>query len=162
MKDWNKIEELVETSREFVLTEKERKMISIAEQKAFEDNVPTIKKHLDEVEHKLKNLGFWVENNLTNDGMRFRFSLEDYYGPGGISSTFHISGPLVLGVINPAGDELSSFYNNDIDECIQIGLDFNENEFSDYLLLQIENYLMPNNLITSKDQYERFRSILKN
>ena len=111
---------------------------------------------------KLKALGFWVENNVTEQGTRFRFSLQGYYGPGGFSTQFHISGPLVLGLINPAGDELASFYPNDIDQCFLMGLDFDKTKFEQFVLKQIENYLQPENLITSKEQYDRFRALLSN
>ncbi|MBL4831263.1 MAG: hypothetical protein JKY55_15425 [Aliivibrio sp.] len=162
MSIWEEIELLVGASQEFVLTDDERKMVADAEQSAFESNYEAIKIILDKTEQKITTLGFWVENVLSKEGLRFRFNFPGYYGPGGISSQFHISGPLVLGEINPAGDPIASFYINDIDLCHKIGHDFEKGAFEVYLTNVIKKYLMPENLITSKEQYEHFRNILKN
>ncbi|OMO21235.1 hypothetical protein [Vibrio lentus] len=160
MSTWNKIEELVLASKDFILTDAERKLIVGEEQQAYERNMPVIVEILDMTESKLEKLGFWVENMVTKEGARFRFSLQGYYGPGGFSSQYHISGPLVLGLINPAGNELASFYPNDIDQCFLMGLDFEKTKFDQFVIKQIENYLQPENLITSKEQYDRFRTLL--
>jgi len=162
MGNWNNIEKLVLASKDFILTEEERQLIVKEEQQAYVTNMPAIIEVLNMAELKLKALGFWVENNVTEQGARFRFSLQGYYGPGGFSTQFHISGPLVLGLINPAGNELASFYPNDIDQCFLMGLDFDKTKFEQFVLKQIENYLQPENLITSKEQYDRFRSLLSN
>ncbi|TXX99440.1 hypothetical protein [Vibrio mimicus] len=162
MGNWNNIEKLVLASKDFILTEEERQLIVKEEQQAYVTNMPEIIEVLNMAELKLKALGFWVENNVTEQGARFRFSLQGYYGPGGFSTQFHISGPLVLGLINPAGNELASFYPNDIDQCFLMGLDFDKTKFEQFVLKQIENYLQPENLITSKEQYDRFRALLSN
>ncbi|EKO3417837.1 hypothetical protein ACRJBZ_000221 [Vibrio fluvialis] len=162
MGNWNNIEKLVLASKDFILTEEERQLIVKEEQQAYVTNMPAIIEVLNMAELKLKALGFWVENNVTEQGTRFRFSLQGYYGPGGFSTLFHISGPLVLGLINPAGNELASFYPNDIDQCFLMGLDFDKTKFEQFVLKQIENYLQPENLITSKEQYDRFRALLSN
>jgi len=162
MNIWEEIDSLVKASKDFVLTDDERKMVAEAEQSAFENNYESMKSVLDAIEKQLSALGFWVENNLSKEGLRFRFSLAGYYGPGGVSSQFHISGPLVLGEINPAGDAIASFYNNDIDLCHKVGHDYDVAEFELYLTNLIKKYLMPENLITSKEQYEHFRNLLKN
>ncbi|EGR0495364.1 TPA: hypothetical protein ACMDTO_003673 [Vibrio cholerae] len=162
MGNWKNIEKLVLASKDFILTEEERQLIVKEEQQAYVTNMPAIIEVLNMAQLKLKALGFWVENNVTEQGTRFRFSLQGYYGPGGFSTQFHISGPLVLGLINPAGDELASFYPNDIDQCFLMGLDFDKTKFEQFVLKQIENYLQPENLITSKEQYDRFRALLSN
>ncbi|EMK6583439.1 hypothetical protein V9K46_004320 [Vibrio parahaemolyticus] len=162
MGNWKNIEELVLASKDFILTEEERQLIVKEEQQAYVTNVPEVIEVLNMAELKLKALGFWVENNVTEQGARFRFLLQGYYGPGGFSTQFHISGPLVLGLINPAGNELASFYPNDIDQCFLMGLDFDKAKFEQFVLEQIENYLQPENLITSKEQYDRFRALLSN
>ncbi|BER96749.1 hypothetical protein ACT5DV_003598 [Vibrio cholerae] len=162
MGNWENIEKLVLASKDFILTEEERQLIVKEEQQAYVTNMPAIIEVLNMAQLKLKALGFWVENNVTEQGTRFRFSLQGYYGPGGFSTQFHISGPLVLGLINPAGDELASFYPNDIDQCFLMGLDFDKTKFEQFVLKQIENYLQPENLITSKEQYDRFRALLSN
>ncbi|EDL51363.1 hypothetical protein VSAK1_25390 [Vibrio mediterranei AK1] len=162
MGNWKNIEELVLASKDFILTEEERQLIVKEEQQAYVTNVPEVIEVLNMAELKLKALGFWVENNVTEQGARFRFSLQGYYGPGGFSTQFHISGPLVLGLINPGGNELASFYPNDIDQCFLMGLDFDKARFEQFVLKQIENYLQPENLITSKEQYDRFRALLPN
>lgn len=162
MGNWKNIEKLVLASKDFILTEGERQLIVKEEQQAYVTNMPAIIEVLNMAQLKLKALGFWVENNVTEQGTRFRFSLQGYYGPGGFSTQFHISGPLVLGLINPAGDELASFYPNDIDQCFLMGLDFDKTKFEQFVLKQIENYLQPENLITSKEQYDRFRALLSN
>ncbi|CSC38179.1 Uncharacterised protein [Vibrio cholerae] len=162
MGNWKNIEKLVLASKDFILTEEERQLIVKEEQQAYVTNMPAIIEVLNMAQLKLKALGFWVENNVTEQGTRFRFSLQGYYGPGGFSTQFHISGPLVLGLINPAGDQLASFYPNDIDQCFLMGLDFDKTKFEQFVLKQIENYLQPENLITSKEQYDRFRALLSN
>lgn len=162
MGNWKNIEKLVLASKDFILTEEERQLIVKEEQQAYVTNMPAIIEVLNMAQLKLKALGFWVENNVTEQRTRFRFSLQGYYGPGGFSTQFHISGPLVLGLINPAGDELASFYPNDIDQCFLMGLDFDKTKFEQFVLKQIENYLQPENLITSKEQYDRFRALLSN
>ncbi|EGR4126244.1 TPA: hypothetical protein RI762_003597 [Vibrio cholerae] len=162
MGNWKNIEKLVLASKDFILTEEERQLIVKEEQQAYVTNMPAIIEVLNMAQLKLKALGFWVENSVTEQGTRFRFSLQGYYGPGGFSTQFHISGPLVLGLINPAGDELASFYPNDIDQCFLMGLDFDKTKFEQFVLKQIENYLQPENLITSKEQYDRFRALLSN
>ncbi len=161
MDNWKEIELLVDASKGYVLTDKEREMIASAEQEAFSDNFDSIKKVVDSIEDRLKKLNFWVENHLSKEGLRFRFTLKGYYGPGGISSQFHISGPLVLGELNPKGDNIISFYKNDIDLCHQIGCDYDEDSFASYLTGIIKEYLQPENLITSKEQYEHFRNLLE-
>ncbi|WP_279624103.1 hypothetical protein [Aeromonas veronii] len=162
MGNWNNIEKLVLASKDFILTEEERQLIVKEEQQAYVTNTPAIIEVLNMAELKLKALGFLVENNVTEQGARFRFSLQGYYGPGGFSTQFHISGPLVLGLINPAGNELASFYPNDIDQCFLMGLDFDKTKFEQFILKQVENYLQPENLITSKEQHDRFRALLSN
>ncbi|MCE7575852.1 hypothetical protein, partial [Aliivibrio fischeri] len=162
MSSWDRVTQLVEASKDFILTEEERELMLKAEQSAYENNLAQITEVLSIVEEKLKNLGFWVENKVSNKGMRFRFSLAGYYGPGGFSTIYHISGPLVLGVINPAGDPIASFYSNDIDQCLLVGEDFDKNNFEKFILTEIETYLQPENLITSKEQYDRFRALLTN
>lgn len=162
MENWERIKHLVTASKDFILTNEERQLISEDEQQAFESNIPEINEILGNAEVKLKELGFWVENNISKEGMRFRFSLHGYYGPGGFSTQYHISGPLVLGLIEPTGDASRSFYPNDIDQCFLVGLDFNKAAFEQFVLQQVEIYLQPENLITSKEQYDRFRALLSN
>ena len=162
MAKWKNIEQLVEASQELILTENERELIAKEEQQAYESNISIIKGVLDVVEQKLVKMGFWMDNNVSEKVLRFRFSLHGYYGPGGFISQYHVSGPLVLGVIHPAGDEYAGFFPNDIDKCFLIGLDFNKEKFEQFVLEQIEKYLQPENLITSKEQYERFRDLLRN
>ena len=159
---WQRIDDIVKTSREFVLSDEEREMIASEEQKAYEANLDSINSILKNFQTNLENLGFWVELLVSDNGLRFRFSLHGYYGPGGVSSQFHISGPLVLGEISPHGDAIQSFYSNDIDQCQKLGLDYNPDEFSDYISKLVENYLAPENLIVSKEQYERFRTLYAN
>ncbi|MGN2670327.1 hypothetical protein ACTFQD_02675 [Aliivibrio fischeri] len=161
MNSWDKIEQLVLASKDFILTEAERKLIVEEEQQAYVKNLPVIRDVLDRANEKLKHFGFWNEYQINEGGLRFRFSLQGYYGPGGFSSQYHISGPLVLGIINPAGDEFASYYPNDIDQCVFIGMDFDQNDFEQFVLKEIEHYLQPENLITNKEQYERFRALLK-
>lgn len=157
---WEKIEGIVKASEDFILTDDEQKLIKIEEQTAYEKNLPDIISALNLAENQLKKLGFWVESSAKMRGLRFRFSLRGYYGPGGFSTHYHVSGPLVLGVINPAGDQYASFYPNDIDKCFLMGLDFDKSAFENFLIQQVEKYLQPENLITSKEQYDRFRALL--
>jgi hypothetical protein len=85
------------------------------EQAAYERNLPEIDAILQEYERKLSEMGFWTERIVTSQGMRFRYNIAGYYGPGGFSSQFHIAEPLVLGQIDRRGDAIQSFYYNDLD-----------------------------------------------
>lgn len=85
-------------------------MLASEEQKAYETNTETIKEIVEEFNNKLKERGFWTETFI--DRKDFRFNKSDYYGPLGFSSQYHMAGSLVLGIINPAGDEFASFYKN--------------------------------------------------
>ncbi len=162
MSNWDNVKQLVDASKDFILTDEERNLMLKAEQNAYERNLIEIKEVLGLAEKRLNGLGFWVENQVTDKGMRFRFSLAGYYGPGGFSTQYHISGPLVLGTINPAGDPFASFYSNDIDQCFLVGEDFNKANFEEFVIKEIEAYLQPENLITNKEQYDRFRALLTN
>ncbi|OBT16359.1 MULTISPECIES: hypothetical protein [unclassified Vibrio] len=57
---------------------------------------------------------------------------------------------------------MHSFYSNDIDQCFLVGEDFNKANFEEFVVKEIEAYLQPENLITSKEQYDRFRALLTN
>ncbi|WP_197485243.1 MULTISPECIES: hypothetical protein [unclassified Vibrio] len=120
MSNWNKVKQLVDASKDFILTDEERNLMLKAEQNAYERNLIEIKEVLELAGKRLNGLGFWVENKVSNEGLRFRFSLAGYYGPGGFSTQYHISGPLVLGIINPAGDPFASFaYSGDCDQLFR-------------------------------------------
>ena len=156
---WEEIDRVVNASREFMLTEEEVKLMAKEEQQSYEANLESIEKTLENIRSELESRGFWVEKSVSASGLRFRFSLRGYYGPGGVSSQFHIAGPLVSGVINPKSDAFQSFYNNNIDECQQLGADYDENQFESYIQKVIKDYLSPHNLIVSQEQYDRFRDL---
>jgi hypothetical protein len=156
---WKEIDLVVNANREFILTEEEVKRMAKKEQENYEINLESIEEVLEGIRSELELRGFWVEEKISAKGLRFSFSLRGYYGPGGVSSQFHIAGPLVLGVIDPKGDESHSFYHNDIDECQQLGAYYDKNKFTLYIQKVIRDYLSPDNLIISREQYYRFRDL---
>ena len=156
---WKEIDRVVNVNREFILTEEEAKLMAKKEQQNYETNLESIEEVLESIRSELESRGFWVEKKISAKGLRFSFSLRGYYGPGGVSSQLHIAGPLVLGVINPKGDEFKSFYHNDIGECQQLGAYYDQNKFTLYIQKVIRDYLSPGNLIVSREQYNRFRDL---
>lgn len=159
---WNNLDNITQIHNEHILSSEQRKLIAEEEQKAYEANIEKIKEVIEEVENKLKKRGFWTEMYIAEQGFRFRFSKSGYYGPGGFSSQYHIAGPLVLGIINPAGDEFASYYNNNLEENIQIGCNFDKTEFTEFVKKTIMDFISPNNLIISKDQYDNLRNFKAN
>ena len=155
---WPKIDRALEVSSTYRLTPKEREHIANEEQAAYEKNIEEITRILREYEAELNRRGFCTECQLNKNGLRFRYSLGGYYGPGGFSSQFHTAGPLVLGEIVPHGDPTQSFYKNDIDLNIQIGADFDSADFRKFVQRNIEAYVSVNNLILTKEQYDRLRN----
>ena len=146
-------------SSNYRLTDSEREMIAKEEQAAYELHISEISSILNIYKHELSERGFWTECIVGKSGMRFRYNLPGYYGPGGFSSQFHIAGPLVLGRINPAGDPLQSFYDNDLEKNVMIGADFNEQSFRQFVEQTVLDYVAPENLILTKDQYDRIRAV---
>ncbi|MDD2674669.1 MAG: hypothetical protein PHF81_07290 [Flavobacterium sp.] len=157
-KFWNNLDNVVQRHNEHILSDEQRKLIADEEQKAYEANIEKIKEIIEEVDNELKERGFWTETYVDKKGFRFRFNKSGYYGPGGFSSQYHMGGPLVLGIINPAGDSLASYYKNNLEENIQIGCNFDKSEFSEFVKKTIMDFISPNNLIISKDQYDNLRN----
>jgi hypothetical protein len=155
---WNKIDDIVERHKEHILTNEQRRLIAEEEQKAYEANLETIKVVIEEYQDELKKRDFWTELQIDSKGFRFRFNTNGYYGPGGFSSQFHIAGPLVLGIINPKGDALASYYKNKLEENVQIGCNFDKAEFIRFVEKVISDFISPNNLIVPKEQYEYLRN----
>jgi hypothetical protein len=156
---WKRVTQALEASSEYRLTEEEQAYISKVEQAAYEHNLSRIDAILQEYDKKLSEMGFWTERIVHNQGMRFRYSMTGYYSPGGYSSQFHITGPLVLGQINPKGDPIQSFYNNDLDKNVKVGADFDVDLFRSFIEQNILAFVAPENLITTREQYERIRTI---
>ena len=155
---WDKVDKTVERHREYILSDTQRQLIADEEQKAFEKNLDDIKEVISEFESGLKERLFWTELQIDTKGFRFRFNIRGYYGPGGFSSQYHMAGPLVLGVIDPAGDEFASYYNNKLENNVQIGCNFDKAEFIKFVEKIISDFISPNNLIVSKEQYEYLRN----
>ena len=155
---WDNLDKVVKRHDEHILSDEQRRLIADEEQKAYESNIEKIKEVIEEVEKGLKVRGFWTEVYIDKRGFRFRFNKSGYYGPGGFSSQYHIGGPLVLGVINPAGDALASYYKNNLEDNIQIGCNFDKIEFTKFVKKVITDFTSPNNLIISKDQYDYLRN----
>lgn len=156
---WMRIDRVLEVSSSCQLTEDERKYIAKEEQSSYEANLDEIREILGAYEVELQRRGFWTECLVDKSGMRFRYSLSGYYGPGGFSSQFHIAGPLVLGEIVPHGDAIQSFYKNDLDLNIQTGADFEPTKFVAFIERNIESYLSLDNMVVTRDQYDRLRNI---
>ena len=156
---WKEIDLAVNANKEFILTEEEAKLMAKIEQENYEKNLESIEEVLEGIRSELELRGFSVEKKISAKGLRFSFSLRGYHGPGGVSSQFHTAGALVLGVIDPKGDETQSFYHNDIGECQQLGAYYDQNKFTLYMQKLIRNYLSPDNLIYSREQYYRFRDL---
>jgi len=155
---WSNVDKTIERHNEFILSKEQRQLIANEEQKAYENNIAVITTIMQEIEQELKTRGFWTELQISTTGFRFRFNTNGYYGPGGFSSQYHIAGPLVLGKINPLGDAFASFYENKLENNVQIGCNFNEEEFVEFVEKVISDYISPKNLIISKDQYEYLRN----
>ncbi|GEP52145.1 hypothetical protein FNO01nite_28170 [Flavobacterium noncentrifugens] len=67
-----------------------------------------------------------------------------------------------MGIINPLGDALVSYSKNTLEENIQIGCNFEKNEFTEFVKKTIMDFISPNNLIISKDQYDNLRNFKAN
>ena len=158
---WSTVDEALEISKTYRLTEDERKHIGKEEQTSYEANLKSLSEILEEYKTNLEERGFWTELILDKGGLRFRYNLQGYYGPGGFSSQFHIAGPLIVGEINPKGDAIQSYYPNDIDQCEKIGADYLPNSFRVFVERNIKNFLRPENLIITREQYDRIRALYK-
>ena len=156
---WAKVDQALAISKVYRLSDEERKYVVEVEQAAYEENLEEISSIMKEYEQQLSARGFWTECMVEKTGMRFRYSMPGYYGPGGFSSQFHIAGPLVLGEIVPKGDPLASFYSNDLDQTVKIGAGFNRQSFTRFIEKNITKYLAPENLIATREQYERIRTL---
>jgi len=159
---WNEVDKQLSVTQQFIFSDEEAKHIGKIEQECYEKNLDKINEVLDGFKSDLEKRDFWVEKQVAEKGLRFRFSLRGHYGPGGFSSQFHVSGPLVVGVINPKGDAIQGFYNNDIDECQCLGADFDADEFKAFVQETIENYISFENLIITREQYDKFRDLYPN
>ena len=155
---WDKLDIIVQRHNEHILSNEQRQLIADEEQKAYEANMEVIKELIEAFEKELKARNFWTEIYIDKKGFRFRFNKSGYYGPGGFSSQYHIGGPLVLGVINPAGDAIQSFYKNKLEDNTQIGCNFDKIVFIEFVKKIINDFVSPNNLIISKDQYDYLRN----
>jgi hypothetical protein len=158
--DWNDIDRRLEIARAFVLTDEERKEVAEREQTAFDSNLPKIRDVLQAHEQELGHRGFWTELQADATGLRFRYSLLGFYGPGGFSSQFHVGGPLVLGTINPRGDAIASFYDNDLEKNVFIGERFDEIAFAAFVRDNLLAYLAPENQILSAENYQWMKELL--
>jgi hypothetical protein len=156
---WTKADQALAISKRYRLSEEERKLVANAEQVAYEANLEKISLILEEYRKGLSERGFWTECLPRKEGMRFRYSMPGFYGPGGFSSQFHIAGPLVLAEINPKGDAVQSFYSNDLDQNVKIGADFEPESFRAFIEKNVQQYLAPENLIVTREQYERIRAL---
>ncbi|PJJ09155.1 hypothetical protein CLU83_2484 [Flavobacterium sp. 1] len=159
---WKQIDDTISIHDEYILSKEQRKHIATEEQNAYEKNIDSIKEIIEQFESELKARGFWTELQIDTKGFRFRFSLKGYYGPGGFSSQYHISGPLVLGIINTFGDSIRSFCKNRLEDNIEIGCNFDKNKFIEFTQKVLSDYVSPNNLIISKEQYEYLRNFNSN
>lgn len=155
---WEKLDRIVARHKEHILSDDQRRLIGEEEQKAYEKNLDTIKGIIAEFDKGLKERSFWTELQIDAKGFRFRFNISGYYGPGGFSSSYHIAGPLVLGVINPAGNSYAAFSKNKLEENIQIGCNFDQAEFVKFVETVISDFISPSNLIISRDQYDYLRN----
>lgn len=68
----------------------------------------------------------------------------------------------MLGQISPKQHALQSFYNNDLDQNLKIGADFEPEAFRKFVETNIHAYLAPENLIVTREQYERIRALYPN
>lgn len=159
---WDNLDDVVHKHNEHILSDEQRKFIANEEQKAYEANIESIREVIEEVENKLKERGFWTETTIDQKDFRFRFNKSGYYGPGGFSSQYHMGGPLVLGVINPTGDAFASYYKNNLEENVQIGCNFDKSEFTEFVKKTIMNFTSANNLIISKEEYDKIRNFKAN
>ncbi len=155
---WERVDKALEVSSSCRLAEDEREYIAKEEQSSYENNLGKIREILELIKIELERRGFWTECLANKNGLRFRYSLPGYYGPGGFSSQFHVAGPLVVGEIDPRGDAIQSFYKNDFDLNVQIGADFETAVFGAFVEQNIESYLSLDNMIVSQDQYDRLRN----
>ena len=160
MIDWKEIDRMLKVVEPFILTEDERKNVAAIEQEAYEKNLPRIQELLAEHQSKLQKRKFWTELQADAKGLRFRYTLHGFYGPGGFNSQLHVAGPLVLGTINTKGDAFAGFYPNDLEKNVFLGERFDELAFTDYIAQDLMSYLAPENQILSADQYEWIQKLL--
>jgi hypothetical protein len=160
---WSKVDQALAILKSYMLTEDEIKHVTSAEQAAYEANIASISEILEEYRHELSERRFWTECQVEKTGMRFRYSMRGYYGPGGFTSQHHhTAGQLVLGEINPKGKPDQGFYKNDIDQNVKIDADFNIQSFKTFIENNIQKYLEPENLMSTREQYEHIRALYTN
>jgi len=161
MVDWNEVDRLLKVAAPFILTEEERKRVAAIEQEAFERNLARIRELLEVHQSNLTKRGFWTELQADNNGLRFRYSLHGFYGPGGFNSQLHVAGALVIGTIDPKGDALTGFYVNDLENNVFLGERFDDLAFMNYVSRNLLQYLAPENQILSVDCYKWIQELLR-
>lgn len=160
MFDWGEIDKRLKVASPFLLTPDERERVGRVEQQAYEANLPILRAFLEAHEKELKQRGFWTELKPETTGLRFRYSLHGFYGPGGFSSQSHVAGLLVLGRIDPKGDQYASFYANDLGKNLFIGERFDEIALSTFVRDDLLSYMAPENQILSADHYRWVKDLL--
>lgn len=152
--DFSELDRLLKVATPFILTDEEQQRVSAIEQKAYEKNLLSIHPILDDLQSKLNERKFWTENQVNTQGLRFRYSLRGFYGPGGFTSQMHVAGLLVLGRIDPKGDHYAGFYTNDLEKNTFIGERYDELAFIRFIEQDLTRYLAPGNQILSTEQSE--------
>jgi hypothetical protein len=161
-KYWQTIDHRLETQETFILTDDERKKIHEDEQQAFESQLEVFRKIIEEFQKNLSDRGFYTEIQLSKDGFQFKYNKAGYYGPAGFRTDFHIDGPLVLSQLIPQGDSNTFVTFNDLDKNFEVGRVFDSEEFKNFLIKNLDNFLDPANLITTEERREQLRALQNN
>ena len=158
--NWTEFDRRLRIASPFILTDDERKGVASVEQAAYERNLSTLRRVLEDHQAEMQKRSFWTELIVEHDKFSFRYSLPGFYGPGGFRSMFHAAGPLVLATINPAGDAVAAFYRNELADNVFLGESFDEVALASFIEKNLLEYLKPENQILSLDDYTFVQQLL--
>ena len=73
---WGRVDSASAISSEYRFTQEERQHLAKEEQAAYEANIPTMTKILEELRLTSPEGSFWTECFITKGGLRFRYQLQ--------------------------------------------------------------------------------------
>lgn len=156
---WGKIESILAEHERYILTQDERNTITDTEKKAYEGNVDELRELLTIWEAKLKEHGFSTELSIEKSLASFKYRKLGYYGPGGFVSMFHMRGGLLVAApcVPRTGGKCSM--DNDMDKNVELGTGFSKDRFLAFLKTNLIEFLVPENMVLAKDEYEQLRTV---
>lgn len=149
---WKSVENRIQQQERFILTDDERQKIQEQERKAYETNIDSIRTIIVDFQHKLIERSFDTNLKLDSSGFMFRYSKVGYFGPAGFKAQLHIDGPLVLARLKPAGSASNYVVDNKLINNCEIGSGYDPIKFRLFLRQNLDNFLDPTNLISTKER----------